>query len=123
MSIDEGLYAWLEEALEPLGRLTLRKMMGGATLYLDGAIFAIMVDGELWFKADEESNAIWDEAGCTERFSVTFKDGTVDRMNYRRPPSDVYDDPDELRRWSQVALEAGLRRPVKKRKAKPKSPG
>lgn len=120
MSVDEGLYAWVEEALEPLGRLSLRRMMGGATLYLDGAIFAIMVDGELWLKADEESNPVWDEAGCTERFTVIFKDGTVDRMNYRRPPADVYDDPDELRRWSQVAVEAGLRRPVKKRPRKQK---
>jgi DNA transformation protein len=116
MSIDEGLYAWVEEALEPIGRLSMRKMMGGATLYLDGTIFAIMVDGELWFKADEESNAIWDAAGCSERFSVTFKDGTVDRMNYRRPPTDVYDDMDEMRRWTQLALEAGRRRPVKKKR-------
>ena len=118
MSVDEGLLAWVEEALEPMGRVSLRKMMGGATLYLDGAIFAIMVDGELWFKADEESNAIWDEAGCNERFSVTFKDGTIDRMNYRRAPTDVYDDPDEMRRWAQVAVEAGLRRAVKKRSRK-----
>ena len=118
MSVDEGLLAWVEEALEPTGRVSLRKMMGGATLYLDGAIFAIMVDGELWFKADEESNAIWDEAGCTERFSVTFKDGTVDRMNYRRAPTDVYDDADEMQRWAQVAVEAGQRRPIKKRSKK-----
>ena len=117
-SLDEGLLAWVEEALEPIGRVSLRKLMAGATLYLDGAIFAIMVDGELWFKADEESNAVWDEAGCTERFSVTFKDGTIDRMNYRRAPADVYDDADEMRRWAQVAVEAGLRRPVKKRRSK-----
>jgi DNA transformation protein len=123
MSVDEGLLAWVEEALEPMGRVSLRKMMGGATLYLDGAIFAIMVDGELWLKADEESNAVWDEAGCTERFTVTFKDGTIDRMNYRRPPSDVYDDPDEMRRWAQVAVDAGLRRPVKKRSRKRQSSG
>ena len=122
MSVDEGLYAWVEEALEPMGRVSLRKMMGGATLYLDGAIFAIMVDGELWFKADEESNAIWADAGCTERFSVTFKDGTVDRMNYRRPPTDVYDDADELQRGARVAVVAGMRRPVKKKRPrKPKS--
>jgi DNA transformation protein len=120
VSIDEGLYAWVQEALEPLGRVSMRKMMGGATLYLDGAIFAILVDGELWFKADEESNAIWDEAGCRERFSVTFKDGTVDQMNYRRAPTDVYDDPDEMRCWAQLAVEAGLRRPVKKRSKKPR---
>jgi DNA transformation protein len=116
MSVDEGLLAWVEEALEPMGRVSLRKMMGGATLYLDGAIFAIMVDGEIWFKADDESNAIWDEAGCNERFSVTFKDGTVDRMNYRRPPTDIYDDADAMQHWARLAVEAGMRRPSKKRK-------
>ena len=116
-SFDEGLYAWVEESLEPMGRLSFRKMMGGATLYLDGAIFAIMVDGEMWFKADEETNAIWDELGC-ERFSVTFKDGTIDTMNYRRAPTGVYDDPDQMRRWAQLAVEAGLRRPIKRPRRK-----
>lgn len=114
MSMDEGLYAWVEEALESMGRLSLRKMMGGATLYLDGIIFAIMVDGELWLKSDAEADPVWD-AVSRERFTVTFKDGTVDRMNYRRAPSDVYDDADELQRWVSVSLEAGRRRVVKKR--------
>ena len=114
MSVDEGLYAWVEEALEPMGRISMRKMMGGATLYLDGTIFAILYEDELWLKADSESDPIWDEAGC-ERFSVTFKDGRVDTMNYRRAPTDVYDDPDEMRRWTRIAVEAGLRRPTKKR--------
>lgn len=114
MPIDEGLYAWLEEALDPMGRLSLRKMMGGATLYLDGIIFGIMVDGELWLKSDAEADAIWDTVS-RDRFTVTFKDGTVDMMNYRRAPTDVYDDADELRRWVSVSLEAGRRRAVKKR--------
>jgi DNA transformation protein and related proteins len=117
MSIDEGLLAWVEEATEPLGTLSLRKMMGGATLYLEGTIFAILDDGEIWFKADEETNAVWDAEGC-ERFAVTFKDGTIDRMNYRRAPSDVYDDAEALQRWAKLAVEAGARRPVKKRKTK-----
>ena len=117
MSIDEGLLAWVDEALEPLGRLSMRKMMGGATLYVDGTIFAIMVDGELWLKSDAEADAVWDAQGA-ERFSVTFKDGKVDSMNYRRAPTDVYDDPDEMRRWAALALEAGARRPVKKRPRK-----
>ena len=115
MSVDEGLYAWVEEALEPIGRLSMRKMMGGATLYLDGVIFAIMDEGELWLKADAETDAAWDAAGC-EKFSVTFKDGTIDVMNYRRAPADVYDDAEALQRWAKLAVEAGMRRPVKKRR-------
>jgi DNA transformation protein len=114
MAIDEGLYAWIGEALEPMGRVSLRKMMGGATLYLDGTIFGIMVDGELWLKSDAEADAIWDTVS-TERFTVTFKDGSIDQMNYRRAPSDIYDDAEELQRWVSVSVEAGRRRVVKKR--------
>ncbi len=115
MSFDEGLYAWVQEALAPIGSVTLRKMMGGATLYLDGTVFAIIDEGELWLKADAESDAIWDAEGC-ERFSVTFKDGRVDTMNYRKAPADVYDDAEAMLRWAALAMEAGLRGATKKRK-------
>jgi len=114
MSVDEGLYAWVEDAMEPLGRVSMRRMMGGATLYLDGTIFAIMDEGELWLKADDETNAIWDAEGC-ERFSVTFKDGRVDVMNYRRAPSDVYDDPEAMQHWARLAVEAGARGTAKRK--------
>ena len=120
MSIDEGLLAWVEESVEPIGRLSMRKMMGGATLYLDGTIFAILVDGEIWLKSDAEADAIWDAQGC-ERFSVTFKDGRVDTMNYRRAPTDVYDDADAMRTWAALAVEAGLRGAAKKRPRKARS--
>jgi DNA transformation protein len=119
VSIDEGLLAWAEEALEPLGRVTLRKMMGGAVLYLDGTIFALLDEGEIWFKADGETDALWDAEGC-ERFSVTFKDGRVDVMNYRRASTDVYDDPEAMRRWAGLALEAGLRSAAKRKPRKPR---
>jgi DNA transformation protein len=119
MSFDEGLYAWVQEAMEPLGRVTMRKMMGGATLYLNGTIFAILIDEGLWLKADAESDAIWDAEGC-EKFSVTFKDGKVDVMNYRRAPLDVYDDPEAMQRWAALAVEAGARAAAKKKPRKGK---
>lgn len=120
MSFDEGLYAWVQEALEPLGAVTMRRMMGGATLYLDGTVFAILDEGEIWLKADSESDAIWDAEGC-EKFSVTFKDGKVDVMNYRRAPQDVYDDPEALQRWAALAVEAGLRGAAKRKPRKKRS--
>ena len=121
MSFDEGLYAWVQEALAPLGAVTMRKMMGGATLYLDGTVFAILDEGEIWFKADAETDAVWDAAGC-ERFSVTFRDGRIDTMNYRRGPLDVYDDPEAMQRSAALAAEAGLRAAAKKRPRRPKEP-
>lgn len=115
MSADEGLLAWIEESLAPLGQVTWRRMMGGATLYLDGIVFAIVGDDTLWFKADAESDATWDAAGA-ERFSMEREDGSIATMNYRRAPDDVLDDADALREWAVLAVEAGRRAPAKKRK-------
>ncbi len=36
-------------------------------------------------------------------------------MNYRRAPQDVYDDPEALRRWAALAVEAGLRGAAKRK--------
>lgn len=121
MSVDEGLYAWVQEALEPMGPVTMRRMMGAAILYLDGIIFAVLDDEALWFKADAESAAIWDEAGC-ERFTFRGKDGKVEVMNYRRAPSDVYDDAEAMQHWAGIAQAAGLRGNAKKRPKKAKKP-
>ena len=114
MAADAGLIAWVAEAMEPLGTVTSRAMMGGATLYRDGTIFAIVAANALWFKADGVSDATWDEAGC-ERFTYE-RDGGVGTMNYRRAPDEVYDDADALRAWARLAMEAGLRAPKRKKK-------
>jgi DNA transformation protein len=108
MSHDEGLYAWTCEALEPLGPVTLRRMMGAAVLYLDGVIFAVLDVAELWFKSDAETDHIWDAEGC-DRFTFTGSDGRTETMNYRRAPADVYDDAEAMRRWASLAREAGTR--------------
>lgn len=118
MSIDEGLFAWVQEALEPLGRVTKRAMMGGATLYLDGTIFAIMDEGDLYFKADALTDAAWDEAGCA-RFTMEMA-GKTASMNYRRAPDEVQDDAEAMQLWSRLALEAGSRAAAKRKPKKPR---
>jgi len=114
---DDGLLDWLGEELTALGSLSCRRMMGGRTLYLDGTVFAILDEGELWLKADAASDAAWDAAGCP-RFTYEMGEGRTGSMNYRRAPSEVYDDGDALRHWAALALEAGRRAPVKKTRRK-----
>jgi DNA transformation protein len=118
MSFDEGLLAWVAEALAPIGNVTMRRMMSGGTLYLDGTVFALLDGEEIWFKADKQSDAIWDAQGC-ERFPVDFGNGKPGTMNYRRGPLDVYDEPEAMQRWARLAIEAGQRAAAKK---KPKEP-
>lgn len=112
---DDGLISWVAEALEPIGSVTARMMMGARTLYCDSVIFAIAADGELWFKADAETNAVWDAEGA-ERFIYDASGDKPLTMNYRRVPGDVYDDAEAMRHWAELAIAAGARSKVKRRK-------
>lgn len=116
MPVDDGLIAWIEEAMAPVGTVTRRAMMGGATLYLDGIIFAIVADDLLWFKADADSDAAWDAANCP-RFTFRMGEGREGSMNYRRAPDDVYDAADALRSWAALGFAAGQRAPARKPRA------
>jgi DNA transformation protein len=107
VSVDQGLIDWVSEALAPIGEVSMRRMMGGATLYCDGIIFAIAAMDELWFKADKISDAVWD-AEQADRFSYARK-GQIATMNYRRAPGDVHDDPEAMIRWAEIAIAAGRR--------------
>ena len=116
MSFDTGTIDWVTEALAVQGQVTMRHMMGGGTFYLDDIVFAIVALDALWFKADKVSDAVWDAAGCA-RFTYETK-GKTGSMNYRRAPDDVYDDADAMQHWAAIAVEAGRRAPLKKRKSK-----
>ncbi|WP_010543477.1 TfoX/Sxy family protein [Sphingomonas elodea] len=109
MALDTGLIEWVREALAPIGTVTMRRMMGGATLYCDGTVFALLAFDELWFKADAESDAAWDAAGA-DRFTYEAK-GRQMVMNYRRAPADAHDDAEALRDWAMLAIDAGRRAP------------
>jgi len=114
VAIDEGLIDWVREALEPVGAVTMRRMMGGATLYCDGTVFAIEHGGEIWFKADAESDAEWDAAACP-RFTYEMGEGRTGSFNYRRGPADIYDDPEAMRVWAALGIAAGQRGAAKKK--------
>ncbi|WP_294196601.1 TfoX/Sxy family protein [uncultured Sphingomonas sp.] len=123
MALDHGLIDWIAEVLAADGSVTHRRMMGGATLYLDGTVFAIVGgDGSLWFKGDAQSDATWDAASCA-RFTQERGDGTVASMNYRRAPEDCYDDAEAARDWALLGVAAGRRAPARKRKGTTRSSG
>jgi DNA transformation protein len=109
---------WVVDCMEDAGTVTSRAMMGGQTLYCDGAVFAIVAMGQLWFKADAETDHEWDAAEC-EKFTYD-RDGKPASMNYRLAPDDCYDYPEELRRWAELGLVAGRRAAAKKKPRKKK---
>jgi DNA transformation protein len=88
------------ETLQDLGDLSWRKMFGGAGLYLDGAMFALVdSDAQLHLKVDDTNRARFEAAG-SERFQ---------RMPYYAVPAEVLDDPALLLEWAAESVAVARR--------------
>jgi DNA transformation protein and related proteins len=114
---DEDI-AWFRELLETLGPITVRRMFGGAGLYVDGLIVGLEIEGTLYLKTDASSRDLFADAGGRP-FVYDGKGRQVTVASYWTPPDEAMDSPEAMRPWGRLALEAALRsaaakKPVKK---------
>jgi DNA transformation protein len=103
---------YLHELLAPLGRVATRRMFGGYGVYHQGVMFALVADEVLYLKVDDQSLALFEQAGC-EPF-VFYRDGRPVVMSYREAPVEMFEDPDQARYWAQLAWQAAQRQNSKK---------
>jgi len=104
--MDDGA---IRDVFEPFGRVSIRRLFGGKGIYVDGSIVAIVMRGELMFKADAATAPIFGEAGATQWTYRRDGRDTVTAMPYWTVPDVALDDPEEMARWARLAFEAGLR--------------
>lgn len=83
-------------------------MFGGAGIYADGVMFALLAAGEIYLKADAATQSAFEAEGMTP---FAYETGRSKRavMSYWRLPARLYDDPDELARWARDALAVAQR--------------
>ena len=98
---------WFRELLAPIGRITARRMFGGAGLYADGLIVGLEVAGSLYLKTDDRTRQAFADAGG-QPFVYDGKGRPV-TMRYWTPPGEAMDSPDAMQPWARLALEAALR--------------
>ena len=99
----------IQELFSAFGVVAVRRMFGGAGIYADGIMFALVADGVIYLKADELSAPAFER----ENLPPFTKDGKRGVMSYRRMPERLYDDPDELASWARAALAAAQRSGVR----------
>lgn len=100
------------EQLAPLGEITCRYMFGGWCLYCDGVAFALLADGALFLKGDNNNIPNFEARGMKPFRPFPDQDLV---MKYFEAPPEVFEDPEAMRVWAGGAVEAG-RRASKKRK-------
>ena len=86
--------------------VTVRRMFGGAGIYAEGLMFAIVFDGAIYLKVDATSIPDFEREGCQPFVYTRAKsaDGVGLTLSYWRMPERLYDDPDELAVWAGRAL-------------------
>jgi DNA transformation protein len=92
------------DQLRGVPAVTHRRMFGGWGLYAGGIFFAIVSDGRLYFKTDEDSRPAYLARGMGP-----FTYGQDHSLKtYWEVPPDVLEDAQELARWATAAGAAAL---------------
>jgi DNA transformation protein len=103
---------YLHELFAEFGAVQVRRMFGGAGVYADGLMFALVSDGVIYLKADLDSVPAFERESCAP-FQYDTKTGKRAIMSYWRMPERLYDDTEELAQWAQRALAAARRSQAK----------
>ena len=116
MSVSASFKEFLIEQMAGFGRVTIRAMFGGAGVYHDGLMFALIDDEVLYLKVDESSRAAF-EAENLPPFLYSKKDQKIE-MSYFRSPERCMDDADEMAVWCRTAYGVALKAAAKKKPRK-----
>jgi DNA transformation protein len=118
MVASDSFAEFLREQLAPLGRLTMRRMFGKTGVFCDGLMFGMVTDNTLYFRVDDDNRAAFAEAASFPPLNYEKKGSTID-LSFWRAPERLFDEPDELVRWAQIALAAARRVAAKTKRAAP----
>jgi DNA transformation protein and related proteins len=106
-------HEFIRDLFAPFGQVTVKRMFGGAGIWADGLMFALMFDGAIFLKVDEASIPDFEREGSRPFVYTRAKSkGRVGRasLSYWRLPERLYDDPDELAVWANRALAIAQRK-------------
>jgi len=115
---------FIRELFAPFRPVTIRRMFGGAGLFCEGLMFALVFDGAIFLKVDEASIPDFEREGSRPFVYTRAKSrGRVGKasLSYWRLPERLYDDSDELAAWAARAFAIAERKKAPPRaRAKPK---
>jgi len=95
----------IRELFAAFGPVAVRRMFGGAGIFADGTMFALVHDGVIYLKADAHNAPAFERENLGP-FTYLRRGERASLSSYRRMPDRLYDDPDELAIWARAAFAA-----------------
>lgn len=107
------------DLLQLLGPVESKSMFGGFGVFLEGLMFGLVANNELYLKVDEENRQDYDDLGL-QAFSYAKK-GKEFKMSYYQAPVEAMEDAELLSTWASKAYGAAMRAAAKKGSKRKKS--
>jgi DNA transformation protein len=102
------------DLLADVGPVTARAMFGGHGIMLRGRMFGVLYRDELFLKADDEAQPLFEAAGCRQ-WAYPSRKGPM-AMPYWRPPDEAHESAEAMRPWALLSVASAERKAA----AKPK---
>ena len=120
----DPFHEFVAELFAPMGPVSIRRMFGGAGVFRDGLMFALLGDDTIYLKTDATLRADLEAEGCAPFLWTKPSAGEEIDMGYVSLPSSAMDDPDEASAWARRALAvARAKAAAKPAVRKKKTPG
>ena len=118
MAVTEGFKDFVRDLLADFGPVTIRNMFGGAGVYADGVMFAILADDVLYLKTDQASARVFAQEGMRP-FTYQPKGKAPIAMSYWETPPRLLEETEELVVWVREAHRIACMKPRRPRKSEP----
>ena len=88
--------------------ITTRPLFGAVALYRNDHVFAMVWQGALYFKVDDQSRVVY-EAAHSQPLGYVSKGEDQVLKSYWEVPADVTEDYEKLQLWAERAYNAALK--------------
>ncbi len=110
---EQEFVLYVVDMMQTIGSVYPKKMFGGHSIFLEGLMFALIADGMLYLKADQESEGDFISKGL-EAFTYAKK-GKITKMSYYQAPEETLEDVDLMNEWANKGYGTALRAVSKKK--------
>ncbi|MEM9028327.1 MAG: TfoX/Sxy family protein [Pseudomonadota bacterium] len=102
MALSAEFRDFVADQLVAIGPVAIKSMFGGAGVYADGVMFALIADDELYFKADATTSPDFEAEGSAP-FTYEGKSKPI-QLGYWKCPERLFEEPDVMAEWAHKAL-------------------
>jgi DNA transformation protein len=99
--------AFVIEKMSFVHELRVRGMFGGYGIFQDDCMFALIIEDQLYFKADAITRSEFEAKGLNP-FTYAAR-GKLVEVQYFEAPPEVFDEIDEMQSWTHKALTVALK--------------